>query len=245
MKRFLLTLLSVFIAAPAWALPAGAPGFALHNREQDFSITGGLGYAHRQVRGAHFADTAYDTQSTIRFVVRGQYAVQPWLTPMLTVGMGDRSRKLTDFSGELGVIAGAGLRIDPVIQRRNTGFGVAVVVQGSYERSSGTGRYRIFDEDDNRFRESGVLKQADLAQTWHLDATLLFSRKEGRVSFYGGPRFDYDWTYYDTRDELVRPYNPFGIVIGIDYDVTPEVFFSAEMENFHQDSLYILVGGRF
>ena len=243
MKLLLIVVGMILLAAPAAASPVGAPGFSLYHKEQDFSVSGGAGYTHRRVRSDTFDDNQYDTQGSFRTLVRAQYAVLPWLTPMGTVGLADRRRRLTEFSGELGLLAGVGLRVDPIIQRQATGFGVALLLQGSYERSPGRGHTRV-PSALGCMRESDE-RMADAATTWHGEATLLISRKEGRISFYGGPKVDYDLTRYEEREEWVRPQNPFGIVIGVDYDVTPEVFFTAEMENFHKDSIYLLVGGRF
>lgn len=241
MKRLLIVVGLVFLASPALASPVGAPGFSLYHKDQDFSVSGGAGYTHRQVRSDSFDEDKYDTQSSFRTLVRAQYAVLPWVTPMATLGLADRRRRLTDFSGELGILAGGGVRLDPIIQRHATGFGVSVILQGSYERSPGRGTVPVVTDDVVTEEED----QREHSTTWHGEATVLVSRKEGRISFYGGPKFDYDLTRYSERGEYVRPFNPFGIVIGVDYDVTPEVFFTAEMENFHKDSIYLLVGGRF
>ncbi len=239
----------------AHALPVGGPGASLYTTDHRFSIMGGAGYVSRQVRGDDFSPNLYDEENSVRLLARAQYSVLPWLSPMFTLGLGDRSRDLIDFDGGLGVMLGLGLRIDPLIQRESVGFGVGVVLQSSYERSSGNGRFQT-GSPVNLITESSTRHEMT-AQTWHNELSVLFSRKDGRVTFYGGPKLDWNWTYYNRRadaqgealgadtTETTRPADWIGIVLGADYDVTPQVFFTLEMENFHQDSIYLLVGGRY
>jgi hypothetical protein len=260
MKVFKLSLSIIALAlmAPgnAWALPVGAPGFSLHHTKQEFSVMGGVGYTRRVVDGEFFDEDLYDTQGSFRFLVRAQYAVMPWLAPSLTLGLGDRTRRLTRFSSELGPLVGLGVRIDPLIQRDTVGLGMAIVIQSSYERSPGQGTYRS-PESLAPDAESAE-RRTSVASVFHGEATLLFSRKDGRLALYGGPKLDYDATSFserkvfrnndgvivESRAETTSPQLPIGLVVGIDYDVTPQVFFTFEMENFHQDSAYLLVGGR-
>ena len=264
-KRAFFFLLALPFALPsaAWALPVGSPGAALESTRQDMSVTGSIGFTSRRVHGDDFARDRYDTQSSFRFLVRGQYSFMPWFSPSITLGLNNRYRRLTDFSSELGPVLGLGFRIDPIIQRGDSGFGIALVPQLSYESSQGHGHYRVrngqglFEESPDVDGVPETLRYR--SRTFHAELSLLFSRKEGRISFYGGPKLDWDHTRYarpicdaaqgiqecDTRTETVRPVHPLGVVVGLDYDVTPQIFFSAEMENFHSSAIYALVGGRF
>lgn len=243
MKRLALLLTVLFAATPAFALPVGGPGHALDQEDKTFAISGGVGYNYRFVEGEEFrGQDKQDSQTSFRFLVRAEAAVLPWLTPMITAGMADRTRDLTNFEGTLGPLVGAGLRIDPLIQRSDSGVGISIVTQASYEKSTGNGSSLDLDPDevDERFVE-----QSQTSDTWHVEASVLLTRKDGRVSLYGGPKFDWDRTVYTKRSENTYPILPIGIVIGVDYDITPEIFFTAEMENFHQDAIYGMVGGRF
>lgn len=230
-----------FLPAVASALPVGAPGFALEQGRRTFAVSGGVGYNYRFMEGSAFKnEDKLDPQKSFRFLVRAEAAVLPWLTPMATIGLADRTRTLTEFDGTLGPLFGAGLRLDPLIQDGDDGIGIAVVTQFSYEKSVGSGlsRYKRIETDD-------YYEQDQTAHVYHFEATALISRKEGRFGIYAGPKFDYDRTVYTKRSEVAEPILPVGVVVGVDYDITPEVFFTAEMENFHQDALYGLVGARF
>lgn len=246
--RFIVALFALFVAlAPSvYALPVGGPAAPL--RPQQFSGQAGVGYTHRQVAGDHFGRDKFDSQSSFRFLLRGEYAVTRWFTPIVTLGLNDRSRRLTDFEGRLGALFGVGARFD-IVQDVPSEFSLSLIGQVSYENSEGTGRYRIKDSITGEFSESKANdERADSARVWHSEATLLFAKRSGFITFYGGPKLDYDWTYYRTRKEEVRPFYPFGLAIGVDYQVTdrsPDVFFTLEMENFSQDAIYAMVGGRF
>lgn len=244
MQRLAIVFACSFLTFPptvASALPVGAPGFALEQGRRTFAVSGGVGYNYRFMEGSAFkGEDKLDPQKSFRFLVRGELAVLPWLTPLLTVGLADRTRTLTEFDGTLGPLFGAGVRFDPLIQDGDDGIGLALVTQASYEKSIGSGlsRYKdIFTED--------YVEQDQTAHVYHFEATALISRKEGRFGIYAGPKFDYDRTVYTKRHEVAEPILPVGVVVGVDYDITPEVFFTAEMENFHQDALYGLVGARF
>ncbi len=242
MKRLVLMLGMLAVAKTTWALPVGGPGYALAQDDRQFSITGGLGYSYRPVEGENFAgEDRQDYQSSFRFLLRAQAAVVPWFTPGLYIGYGDRSRSITDFEGALGPILGLGLRFDPLIQEGESGIGVAVIPQFSYENSKGQGKVTRRDP----FGFKSISLESDTATTWHAELTALVSRKEGRLGFYAGPKFDYDRTVYTSRSEVVEPQLAFGVVVGVDYDITPQIFFTVEMENYHQDALHAMVGGRF
>jgi hypothetical protein len=242
MKRLVLLLGILAVAKPSFALPVGGPGFALDQDDRKFAVTGGLGYTYRPVEGENFAgEDRKDYQSSFRFLMRAEAAVLPWFTPGVYLGYGDRSRSLTAFEGTLGPIFGFAARLDPLIQKHDSGIGIAVIPQFSYENSVGRGKVTR----RNRFGDKTVAEESETATTWHYETTALLSRKEGRVGLYAGPKFDYDRSVYTSRHETVTPILSFGVVVGVDYDITPQVFFSAEMDNFHQDALHVLVGGRF
>ena len=157
------------------------------------------------------------------------------------LGYGDRSRSLTKFDGAMGPLVGAGARIEPLQQHRDRGITVTLFPQVSYAKSAGRGLVNRRDWKGDIYST----QDADTATTWQFETSLLVSRKDGRVTIYAGPKFDWESTHYSTRNETVDPVLPIGVVVGLDYDVTPEVFFMAEMENFHQDAIHLMVGGRF
>jgi hypothetical protein len=238
-----LVCLAAWLPRPAHALPVGGPGFALAQEDKTFAVTGGVGYSYRLVEGdAYKGQNKIDTQTSLKLLVRAEAAVLPWFTPMLTVGMADRTRYLGKFDGTLGPLVGAGVRFDPVIPERDGGVGFAVLAQGSWEQSSGTGNSLDVDPDPD---VESFVDQTQRADTWHVELAPIIAFKQARVGLYAGPKLDYERTVYTKRSEDVTPRLPVGVVIGVDYDITPEVFFTAEMENFHQDAIYGLVGGRF
>ena len=66
----------------------------------------------------------------------------------------------------------------------------------------------------------------------------ILSHQENNWDIYAGPKYAQLQNSDHASDKV-------GIVIGIDYSVTPMVFFTAEMHNFTDDALYVGVGYRF
>jgi hypothetical protein len=67
---------------------------------------------------------------------------------------------------------------------------------------------------------------------------LLISHKDDNWNIYAGPKYAQLQNGAHANDKV-------GIVIGMDYSVTPMVYFTAEMHNFSDDALYVGVGYRF
>lgn len=66
----------------------------------------------------------------------------------------------------------------------------------------------------------------------------ILSHQENNWNIYAGPK-------YAQLQNGAHADQKVGIVIGMDYSVTPMVFFTAEMHNFTDDALYMGVGYRF
>lgn len=66
----------------------------------------------------------------------------------------------------------------------------------------------------------------------------ILSHQEDNWEVYAGPKYAQLRNGTEAEQKV-------GIVIGLDYSVTPLVFFTAEMHNFTDDALYLGVGYRF
>jgi len=75
---------------------------------------------------------------------------------------------------------------------------------------------------------------------YQFGATYIYRTKN--VIPYGGVKFSETSVTNTTTDDSWQGKLKFGILIGIEYFVNPNVFFSAEMHNFDQDAIYGSVG---
>ena len=117
--------------------------------------------------------------------------------------------------GALGLLTGGGAK-------------VFIVNDNPYLNLYLDGQFSTFSSDDNgsggrffAYQFSGVISHQ--AVNWII---------------YAGPK-------YSQLQNGAEADQKVGIVIGLDYSITPMVFFTAEMHNFSDDALYVGVGYRF
>jgi hypothetical protein len=120
-----------------------------------------------------------------------------------------------DADGALGLLAGGGAK-------------VFLIAHNQYINLYADGQFLTFasnyDGDGHRF--------------FAYQFALLISHKDDNWNIYAGPK-------YAQLQNGAHADQKVGIVIGMDYSVTPMVFFTAEMHNFTDDALYMGVGYRF
>ncbi|MDD5222715.1 MAG: hypothetical protein PHE84_01885 [bacterium] len=118
-------------------------------------------------------------------------------------------------AGALGLLAGGGAK-------------VFIVSHNQYLNIYADGQFLTFDSDDN----------GKGGRFFAYQFSLIVSHKESNWNVYAGPKYAQLENGEDADQKV-------GIVIGMDYSVTPMVFFTAEMHNFTDDGLYVGVGYRF
>jgi hypothetical protein len=231
-------LLALGMPGAAAALPVGlgsspTPAFSLR-------LGVGLGYGLRELdNGREYRD------SLRRLTVLGRVSAMVH-DRVEVIGFfhgADGDRHLADFQGRMGMGGGGGARVWALLQEQagvNLGLGA---VYGYTENRGTTG-------DDDRRNRTG--RHDDWLKEHQLQVDLVLSRRVQNWTVYGGALFDRVWlkqTYPSAIDEaLYGPLGkakgelPVGIVVGIDYFVTPLVFFSLEGQNFHEDALYASIG---
>lgn len=242
--RFRLAVLPWFVALAALtpgragAQPAGlggapTPAFSM-------KLGAGLGYGHRELDN----DRAY-RDSLRRLSILGRISLQVHdRVELLGVFLGaDGDRKLADFLGRMGMGGGGGARGWLLLQEQ-AGVNLGISAQYGYTENRGT-----TGDDDRRNPTS---RHDDWLMEHQLQIDLLLSRRVQNWDIYGGAVFDRIWLRQvrpSTADEdLYGPLGkakgemPVGIVVGIDYFVTPLVFFNLEGQNFHEDALYGSIG---
>lgn len=241
MRSVLAALIATAVAltpAAAAALPVGVggaptPAFSLR-------MAAGLGYAQREL------DNSREFRDSLR-----RLSVLGRLSAMVhdrveIIGFfhgADGDRHLADFQGRMGMGGGGGVRLWGLLQEQggvNLGLGA---VYGFTENRGTTG-------DDDRRNRGG--RHDDWLKEHQLQIDLLLSRRVQNWTVYGGAMFDRIWlrqAYPSAADEaLYGPLGkakgelPVGIVVGIDYFVTPLIYFSLEGQNFHEDALYGTIG---
>ena len=120
-----------------------------------------------------------------------------------------------DADGALGLLAGGGTKIFIV----NDNPYLNLYIDGqflTFASSVGGESHRFF-----AYQFSGII-----------------SHKESNWDIYAGPK-------YAQLQNGTHAAQKVGMLIGLDYSVTPMVFFTAEMHNFTDDAFYLSVGYRF
>lgn len=236
----LAALAATLAPTPAVAVAVGLPGAPTPS----FSLRGniGLGYSYRQLDGKNAAgDPLLD--SVKRFLIVGKVSMLPleWLEIGGTILGADGKRTLTNYKGELGIGGGGFVNFHPL---RQEDFDINLTLGGGVEviRNHGTA-----PSTDATQYAAGQRIRADLKERDYF-AYALVSRSMKTWNFYGGLL----WNLADVRQQHVLIGNPklakvngrsqFGMVVGVDYFITPLVYFGLEGQNFNQDQILGSIG---
>lgn len=153
--------------------------------------------------------------TSFRFFLRPTFTFGGRIALYGNIGMADLHQG--EFNGALGFLGGGGAKI-------------FIVTSSRYLNLYLDGQFHTFAtsaEGDRRF--------------WAYQFAALVSHSSDNWNVYGGVK--YSELAEDGSD--VGAVDKVGILIGIDYSVTPMVFFTGEMHNFSDDALYLGVGYRF
>jgi hypothetical protein len=217
MKKMLLVLILLLLAAtPAMAAQMG--GMIAMDKPFSFSLSAAVGYHARQVYLDNDDSTKLDAEQK-QFLFKPNLSVHEHIALYLQVGFTDLT--IDNFRGRLGATYGGGLNLSLLPKRRYDKFNVGIDIA-----------MLMFDsEDDITYN---VLEYS---------GGLYFTYDTRQMSYYLALQ------YSDARYECDEPGVPdlladdhFGVVMGIDYLITPEVFFIGEMHNFDEDFILLGVG---
>ena len=222
--------LLVLMAVPAGATPVGAPGYNLD--QLSFSVSASVGFAMRDVHlraDEGRGDEAYSS----RLAVRGTFAPLRWLDVSGFVGTADWRMRDADFESVLGVLYGGGLRLRlfPWFWEEEGLFNLEMDGQvAAISTKAGDVDGDIWDRDVE-------------AEYWEYQVSLIASKRfEVFIPFLG---FCYDQmgvNFSPGGSRNVESDFNWGVFMGLDYYLTPLVYFSAELRVFTETALYLGVG---
>jgi hypothetical protein len=196
------------------ASPLGVGGLA---------VSATLGYGQTDVE-----DGRDDQVDSHKVLFRAEYGVADALDLYATLGLTDADFDHEDFHGSLGETLGAGVRYG-LLNFRESALKLVLDLQGEYFRSK---------DGDQKVQQ----------QAYHLAAYMV---KEigaaGRVGYiypYGGLRVSYAYYNGSNGVDNYTAQDFVGVFGGLDYFVTPNVYFSGELHLFDETSFYMGVGYR-
>ncbi len=220
----------VHAGAAAIGLP-GAPSPA-------FSMRASVGLGYSSLALDNRASERDDLQR-LQIVSRLSLIPVDWLEFGGTLMAADARRSRTKFRGNMGVGGGVDLRFYPILQER---FEINVAIGG--------GALFIRNEGDTpgTISPRGT-RVDDSLRTRQYHAELILSRAFDTWNLYGGVIWnrnkvlqDFIPSDLDPGLDDVQEVFPAGLVVGVDYFITPLVFFSIEGQNFHEDTITGTIG---
>ncbi|GEM_PF-4571255 len=219
LRNTVISFIFVVTAVNLFATESGIPGLPLGNME--FSAGSGFGYIYRPLQNP---DNYVDAISSFQMILKGGMGITDYINIFIFGGLNDARKKIGNFRGVLSPFYGLSLRLIP-LNENFTFINLAFEVAAEYSKISGS--------------------EANLYWT-KIDAKLSVSKLFSEIfGFYGGVKYSYHFIKLSSLSERSRSVTPWGIFIGMDYFVTPYIFFEAEMHNFDQDALFLMVGSKF
>lgn len=215
-KMFLVLLLIIVAASPAAASQMG--GMIAVDKPFSLSLSAAVGYHIRQVCPDNDDSTKLDAEQK-QFLLKPNISLHEHIALYLQLGFTDLT--VEDFRGGLGATYGGGLNLSLFPKRRYDKFNIGIDSAVLFFAS----------EDDTTFN------------AFEYNAGLYFTYDTRQMSYYLSVQ--YSDAYYDNSADGVPTLEAddnFGLVMGIDYLITPEVFFIGEMHNFDEDFILLGVG---
>jgi len=154
--------------------------------------------------------------TSLRFFVRPALTFKGRIAVYANLGMADLHQG--EFDGALGLLAGGGAKIFLI----NASRYLNLYLDGQFHT------FQTAGDRDRRF--------------WAYQGAVLISHASENWNVYGGGKYS---EFTEDGGDNAAAADKVGIIIGIDYSVTPMVFFTGEMHNFSDDALYLGVGYRF
>lgn len=223
MRALRLACLLFFVLAPAArAFQMGMPGMV--GQDGDVVLSASTGIQYNLILDA---PVKHQYDSIFQYNVLGKigYAPVKWFEPVAMVGGATYKHKRSDFVGKFAPMFGLQLRFAPV--NNDKGFFFAIDPGMMYQPIRGS-----------------IGSTADLkAHKVDFAGGATFGYNADRVSFFAGGRYTYLFVKEQTQPKLKN--HSGGIYGGVDYFVTPNVYFGLEAQNFDSQAIFAGVGGRF
>ncbi len=200
----------------------GVPGFIA--AQGDWVVGAGFGWRSTVLLDKP-SNGRYDAIQGFEMLGKVGYQATSWFMPQLLVGATTLTRDLTGFSSFLRPDVGLMFRFVPL--HKEKGFSFAIDSGGLYASLKGT----------NNVSSNVKAHKVDAV------GGVTFSYCMDRACAFAGGRYTMLWLREDGSKNLLKHMG--GVYGGVDYYVTPNIFFSAEAQNFDGDALYVGVGGRF
>ncbi|MCB1154677.1 hypothetical protein KDL45_13565 [bacterium] len=222
----LLVLVLAVWTSVASATPVG--GTAANSGAPGFIFNSGVGFTMRDME-ADKDDQIVDEAQSSRFLAKLDVVPSKYIDAYGLIGAADFQLDDADYRGTLATAYGGGARGELFpLWFYSTPFRVAVDVN-----------YLTFTTED-------TLGGQDIkARYEEYQASALLAYQWQGITPYGG--FKYNPTYVTmegSRNNLVGD-TDYGVFIGLDYFVTPNVFFAGELSIFAETSIFLAVGFTF
>lgn len=227
----LLLLGGLWLAAPGQATPLAGPGYNLD--QLSFSVAAVVGFAWRDIHVIEDNDKGDDATSS-RLGVRATFSPLWFLDVYGNIGTADWRMQEPGFDSVLGLLYGGGLRLRlfPWFWEEEGLFNLELDAQAmALSLRSGNASKHDFGHET-----------AD-AELWEYQISLMASKTFQFLVPYGGICYDrLGVNFSPGGSQNIESDFHWGVFIGLDYFVTPMVFFSAELHIFSETSLYLGVG---
>ena len=229
----------LFLSTSAQAVTFGHPGSPTPSFSMRSSV--GLGYSYRQLDGENAAKAPL-RDGVRRFLIVGKISMLPadWIELGGTLMGADAKRTLTGFQGQLGVGGGGYLAFHP-LRQEEFGINLTLGAGANVIRNHGSAP----NTDPTAAPDTRV--NAKLKEREYFGYSLV-SHNMKNWSVYGG----FVWNLADIHQNRppagepqlanVKGRSQFGMVVGVDYFITPLVYFSLEGQNFNQDAITGAIG---
>ncbi|MCL4236140.1 MAG: hypothetical protein KJ042_16665 [Deltaproteobacteria bacterium] len=212
-----------FAAASAMAAPLGGLSYNIGVRGFAFSAGPGVGFVQRDVHVIE-NERAVDESSSSRLLLKVDVAPVYFFDVFGIVGMADYQLDDADFRGSLAPAYGGGGRLMLLPYSLKTDLNVSLDAQ-----------YLGYRTEDHR-----VKARIDESQI----AAIIAYKLRGLVP-YGGVKYNPVKAQFAGDDNDLLNDQEYGVFLGIDYFVTPNVFFSGELSIFSETSFFAMVGYNF
>jgi hypothetical protein len=198
-----------------------------------FSAAAMVGFAFRDVHVIRDEDTG-EMATSSRLLVKAQFAPLKFLGVYGTIGAADWRMRDIGLESVLGVWYGGGvrLRVFPWFWEDKGFLNVELDGQiAALSTRSGNADLKAFGDDDVR------------VEYWEYQASLLVSKRFEVFVPYLAVCYNRSGVQFAPGGSLnARPDFPWGALVGLEYFVTPQVFFTAEVHIFTENSIYVGAG---
>lgn len=223
--RIFLYIAGFFISPHLWGSPPlGLPG----SSDRALAVRAGMGLGY----------TILELEGEKRDQLRRLEIAMPKLSLFVSdfveiggtlLGLAYTRRATTDYRGLFGFGGEGYVRVYPLLQNENAGINLALEAGYSHRENEGI-----------RTRNSKTEDDLLLQRTAHV---ALFMAYRGDIwGAFGGFVGKRSWVYQRREGSTRKNLVPVGAFFGLDFFVTPLIFFSMEFHTFEENTLFLGVG---